>query len=50
VTYHFRVHRRGGLWAECIELEECVTQGRDRAELEVNLREALNVVLAEPPS
>jgi predicted RNase H-like HicB family nuclease/DNA-binding XRE family transcriptional regulator len=50
VTYHFRIHRRGRLWAECIELEGCVTQGRNRAELQANMREALNRYLEEPAS
>jgi antitoxin HicB len=50
VTYHFRIHRKGGLWAGCIELEGCVTQGRDRAELQANMQEALNLYLDEPAS
>ena len=50
MTYHFRIHRRGGLWAECIELEGCVTQGRNRGELQANMREALNLYLEEPAS
>lgn len=50
MTYHFRVHRKGGLWAECIELEGCVTQGRTRDELQPNMREALNLYLEEPAS
>ncbi len=50
MTYHFRVHEEDGVWAECIELEGCVTQGRDRAELEKNMREALNLYLEEPES
>ena len=50
MTYHFRVHDEDGLWAECIELEGCITQGRDRVELEQNMREALNLYLEEPES
>ena len=51
MTYHFRVHREGGrLWAECVELEGCVSQGRDRAQLQKNMREALNLYLDEPES
>ncbi len=50
MTYHFHVHRKGGLWAECIELEGCVTQGRDQAALQANMREALNLYLEEPKS
>jgi len=50
VTYHFRVHDGKPLWAECIELEGCMTQGLTRAELEKNMREALNLYLEEPES
>jgi predicted RNase H-like HicB family nuclease/DNA-binding XRE family transcriptional regulator len=50
VTYHFRVHRSGGLWAECLELEGCMTQGRNMAKLRENMTEALNLYLDEPPS
>jgi antitoxin HicB len=50
MTYHFRIHDEEGLWAECIELEGCVTQGRDRVELEKNIHEALNLYLEEPES
>ena len=50
MTYHFRIHEEEGLWAECIELEGCSTQGKDRAELAKNMREALNLYLEEPGS
>ena len=50
MKYHFRVHDEDGLWAECIELAGCSTQGEDRAELERNMREALNLYLEEPAS
>jgi len=50
LTYHFRVHRDGGLWAECIELPGCHTQGRTMGELRRNMAEALNLYLDEPPS
>ena len=43
LTYHFRIHDEDGLWAECIELTGCVTQGRDRVELDGNMPEALNL-------
>jgi len=36
--------------AECLELEGCVTQGKDREELEGNMKEALNLYLEEPQS
>jgi len=48
MTYHFRIHEGKPLWAECVELEGCVTQGRDRSELTRNMREALNLYLQEP--
>jgi antitoxin HicB len=50
MTYHFRIHDEDGPWAECIELEGCVTQGQDRVELEKNMHEALNLYLEEPQS
>ena len=50
MTYHFRIHDEEGLWAECIELEGCATQGRDRLELDKNMYEALNLYLEEPES
>lgn len=50
MTYHFRIHDEDGLWAECIELEGCVTQGQDRVELEKNMREVLSLYLEEPES
>ena len=50
MTYHFRIHEEDGFWAECIELEGCVTQGRTRGELDRNMREALNLYLEEPQS
>jgi antitoxin HicB len=49
LTYHFRTHAdEDRLWAECIELEGCVTQGHNRGELEKNMREALGLYLEEP--
>jgi len=50
MIYHFRIHDEEGLWAECVELEGCVTQGKDRLELEKNMYEALNLYLEEPES
>ena len=50
MTYHFRIHDEEGLWAECVELEGCVTQGRDRRDLEKNMYEVLNLYLEEPES
>jgi predicted RNase H-like HicB family nuclease len=49
MKYHFRVHKEdGGLWAECVELPGCVTQGDSRADLETNAQEALALYLDEP--
>ena len=48
MTYHFRLHLGAIPWAECMELEGCVTQGRNRLELERNMKESLNLYLEEP--
>jgi predicted RNase H-like HicB family nuclease/DNA-binding XRE family transcriptional regulator len=50
MKYHFRIHRGRLLWAECLELEGCVTQGTNRAVLDKNMREALNLYLEERDS
>ncbi len=47
--YHFKVHKETrGYWAECVELEGCVTQGDTLKELQSNMEEALNLYLDEP--
>jgi predicted RNase H-like HicB family nuclease/DNA-binding XRE family transcriptional regulator len=47
--YHFEAHKEGsGYWAECCELEGCVTQGESREELYTFCEEALNLYLEEP--
>jgi predicted RNase H-like HicB family nuclease len=49
MRYHFKVHKEGkGGWAQCIELEGCITQARDRDELVENMQEALNLYIQEP--
>ncbi len=48
MTYHFKVHDGRIPWAECVELDGCVTQGRDKAELGRNMKEALSLYLEEP--
>ena len=49
MEYHFKVHKEeSGFWAECVELEGCLTQGDSKEELEVNMKEALNLYLDEP--
>ena len=50
MKYHFKIHKEArGLWAECVELTGCVTQGDSRSELEKNAQEALALYLDEPP-
>ena len=49
MVYHFRVHQeKTGFWAQCLELEGCLTQAETREELEKNASEALNLYLDEP--
>ncbi len=49
MKYHFQVHEdTDGLWAECVELEGCRSQGDTFEELKENLSEALNLYLDEP--
>jgi antitoxin HicB len=48
VTYHFRIHDGAVPWAECVELNGCITQGKNRLELERNMKEALHLYLEEP--
>jgi predicted RNase H-like HicB family nuclease len=49
VKYHFLIRKEGtGFWAECMELEGCLTQADSRPELLENMREALNTYLQEP--
>jgi len=51
MTYHFKIHKDGkGFWAECIELEGCLTEGENREKLRKNMQEALNLYLDEPES
>lgn len=51
MKYHFKVHKekKGGYWADCIELEGCRTQGATLKTLTKNMSEALNLYLSEPP-
>jgi antitoxin HicB len=49
MRYHFKVHReKGGYWAEGMELKGCRSEGDTREELLRNLKEAMDVYLAEP--
>lgn len=48
MNYHFKIHKEGkGFWAQCIELEGCVTQADSLKELKKNMQEALNLYIAE---
>jgi len=49
MRYHFKIHKDDdGLWAECLELKGCATQGDTMEELKENMEEALNLYLEEP--
>jgi predicted RNase H-like HicB family nuclease/DNA-binding XRE family transcriptional regulator len=49
MKYHFKVHKEGGgFWAECLELEGCVTQGNTIEELNEMMQDALNLYISEP--
>jgi predicted RNase H-like HicB family nuclease/DNA-binding XRE family transcriptional regulator len=49
MKYHFKIHReKAGFWAECLELDGCITQADNREELYNNCEEALNLFLEEP--
>jgi len=47
--YHFKVHKDSdAIWAECIELNGCSTQGENEEHLKMMMKEALNLYLDEP--
>jgi predicted RNase H-like HicB family nuclease/DNA-binding XRE family transcriptional regulator len=49
MKYHFKIHKEGKrLWAQCLELEGCITQGDTLQELHMNMTEALNLYIEEP--
>jgi predicted RNase H-like HicB family nuclease/DNA-binding XRE family transcriptional regulator len=50
--YHFKYHKdkKSGFWAECLELDGCVSQAENLQDLEKNLTEALNLYLDELPT
>lgn len=49
MKYHFKVHKEAtGFWAECLELEGCVTQGKSKEHLEAMMADALAAYLDEP--
>lgn len=48
MNYHFKIRKEGkGFWAQCIELEGCVTQADSLKELNENMQKALNLYIAE---
>lgn len=49
MKYHFKIHKeKKGFFAQCIELEGCITQGNSMKELLLNMEEALNLYIQEP--
>ena len=49
MKYHFKVRKEGKyFWAQCIELEGCITQAKTMEELNDNMQEALNLYVQEP--
>lgn len=49
MKYHFKIHKEGtGYWAECLEMEGCLTQGENMKHLNEMMLEALNLYLDEP--
>ena len=49
MKYHFKIHRdTDGLWAECIELDGCITEADSEEELIKYMQESLNLYLDEP--
>jgi predicted RNase H-like HicB family nuclease/DNA-binding XRE family transcriptional regulator len=49
MKYHFKIYTENdGFWAECLELDGCVTQADNLEELYENCEESLNLFLEEP--
>ena len=49
MKYHFKLHKEEkGYWAQCIELQGCITQGDTLKEVGENMKEALDLYLEEP--
>ena len=50
MRYHFQIHKekKGGYFAQCIEIEGCMTQAETLHELKENMREVLNLSISEP--
>ncbi len=48
MEYHFKIHKEGsGFWAQCIELEGCITEANTLKKLKINMQEALNLYIEE---
>ncbi|MES0489277.1 MAG: helix-turn-helix domain-containing protein [Leptospirales bacterium] len=48
MKYHFKIHNEeNGYWAQCIELEGCITEANDMKKLQHNMIEVLNLYLDE---
>lgn len=48
MKYHFTINKdKKYYWAQCIELEGCITQGTSLEDLRVNMSEALNLYLKD---
>ena len=51
MKYHFKIHKeKEGYWAECLELQGCVTQGDTLKILHKNMEAALKLYIEEPDS
>lgn len=49
MKYHFKVRKeKKYYWAQCVELEGCVTQATSIRKLQENMEEALNLYIQEP--
>ena len=49
MKYHFKIRKEGKFfWAQCLELEGCITQAYSMAKLQRNMQEALNLYVQEP--
>ncbi|MEO6096693.1 MAG: helix-turn-helix transcriptional regulator [Fibrobacteria bacterium] len=49
MKYHFKIHKgKKFLWAECLELKGCLTQGENREHLQLMMDDALSAYLDEP--
>ena len=49
MKYHFKVHKEDdGFWAECLELEGCLTQADSMEELHEMMKDVLCLYISEP--